>query len=315
MSNTDRGSHFKNTVMAALNKALHSRHQFTTPYCPQSNGTVETVCKELLLAIRSLLSEFRMDEKHWPLLLRLVQSILNDLKHPSLGNVALTAFSGLPGDNLLRTIIDPDSANQASSLDFIRAQKIMKIEALSKALDSMHKEVAISRARRPENAVKVHNAKTHVQKINFEVGDFVLVAQREKKDGHKLRVKWRGPYRVLKAESEFVFTVENLITHDAQSVHANRLKLYADSSLEMTETSLDPSAYINPHFNTVEKLLDLHFNEDLSRYEIETQWRGFEYEDPTWEPLTILKEDIPKMLNVFLENFHNQELVAEATAN
>jgi len=37
---SDRGSHFKNTVMSSLNRSLHAFHHFTTPYCPQSNGTV-----------------------------------------------------------------------------------------------------------------------------------------------------------------------------------------------------------------------------------------------------------------------------------
>jgi len=57
---SDRGSHFKNSVVNAVNRQLHSHHHFTTPNCPQSNGTVETVCKEVLLAIRVLLSEFRL---------------------------------------------------------------------------------------------------------------------------------------------------------------------------------------------------------------------------------------------------------------
>ena len=64
-------------------------------------------------------------------------------------------------------------------------------------------------------------------------------------------------------------------------VHCNRLKFYADSQLDVTETLLDTIAHKNPHYNTVEELLDLRFNENSAQYEIRARWKGFDDEEPT----------------------------------
>ena len=57
---SDQGSHFKNEVMLTLQRELHTRHHFTSAYHPQSNGTVEVVCREVIRALRALLSEYQL---------------------------------------------------------------------------------------------------------------------------------------------------------------------------------------------------------------------------------------------------------------
>jgi len=309
---SDRGSHFKNSVVNAVNRQLHSHHHFTTPNCPQSNGTVETVCKEVLRATRALLSEFRLKESEWPSVIRVIQSILNHSVRPSLGNRApITVFCGLPSDNPLRTLLGSEVQGTAT-LDFVNAQRIIRAEKLSKSLDAIHREVAQNRTRRRQAAVKAHNDRTAVQAANFTVGDFVLVAQRTAKDGHKLRLRWRGPRRVTRVESEYIYEVQDLLTEQHSLVHANRLKLYSDSHLNVTEELKDSIDHNNPRLNTVTKLLDLRFNQQSEQYEVQAQWRGFSYEEPTWEPFKIMQEDIPKMLNTFLAKFPNKDLVQRA---
>ena len=309
---SDRGSHFKNKVMERLNRQLHAHHHFTTPYCPQSNGTVETVCKEVLRAVRALLSEFRLKEKEWPEVLPLLQSILNHSVRPSLNNEApITVFTGLPADNPLRTLIQPGSMN-VSSIDVVKAQKIINFKKMQGSLEKMHKQVAESRTRRREQAVERHNKKTHIQPINFELGDFVLVAKRVSSDGHKLQVRWKGPKRISRVVSDFVFEVQDLIDQSHALVHANRLKLYADSQLELTEELLDSIDHNDPHYNTVEELLALRFYGPLERYEVQVKWKGFDDEEPTWEPLSVMQEDIPVMLKKFLEDYHDKNLVQAA---
>jgi hypothetical protein len=44
-------------------------------------------------------------------------------------------------------------------------------------------------------AIERHNAKTHVNKTNYSVGDFVLVAVPKKERRHKMMAIWRGPRR------------------------------------------------------------------------------------------------------------------------
>ena len=134
---SDRGSHFKNKVMAGLNRALHSHHHFTTPYSPQSNVTVETVCKEVLRGCRALLSEFRLKETEWPEVIDMVQSVLNHSVRPSLGNRApVTVFTGRPADNPLSALVPP-VVEHAHSLELVKAQRLMEIESIMNAVDAM----------------------------------------------------------------------------------------------------------------------------------------------------------------------------------
>lgn len=156
---------------------------------------------------------------------------------------------------------------QARSLEFVQAQQTIKTRRLLHAFEKIHKDVSQSRSRKRQAAINFHNEKTHVQDINFEVGDYVLVAKRLSNADNKPRVKWRGPQRVARAVSALVFEVEDLLSHTPTFFHANRLTFYADSKLDVTETLLDTMAHNNTHYNTVEELLDLRYNDVLELYE------------------------------------------------
>jgi len=132
----------------------------------------------------------------------------------------------------------------------------------------MHRDIAQRRSRRREEAISVHNAKTHIKPINFDVGDFVLVAKRSTCHGKKRRLKWTGPRRIIRVVSDFIFEVEDLITGSYALIHSNRLKFYADSQLNVTEELLDTVEHNDPHLQTVTKLLDMRFNDHFERFEV-----------------------------------------------
>jgi transposase InsO family protein len=54
---SEQGSHFKNTVMADIQKHLGTNHHFTTAHSSWANGIVEAVCKQTKRAARVILSE------------------------------------------------------------------------------------------------------------------------------------------------------------------------------------------------------------------------------------------------------------------
>ena len=154
----------------------------------------------------------------------LIQSVLNHSVRPSLGDRApITVLAGLPADNPLRTVFPADTS-KVRTIEFTKAQKLLNVKALESSLAEMHKEVADTRTRQREHAVQRHNARTHVREVNFDVGDFVLVAKREPNDGHKLRVTWRGPRRVTRAMSDLIYECEDLLSGETALFHANRLK-------------------------------------------------------------------------------------------
>jgi hypothetical protein len=54
--------------------------------------------------------------------------------------------------------------------DFIKAQKLMEVEKLSKAMTEIHAQVAEKATRDRKAAIKKHNDKTHVRWPNFPSG-------------------------------------------------------------------------------------------------------------------------------------------------
>jgi hypothetical protein len=65
-----------------------------------------------------------------------------------------------------------------------------------------------------------------VRSPNFQVGDYVLVAEHHKGDTSKLQVKWKCPRRVASEQSDNMFVVENLLTKKLKAAHATRLRFY-----------------------------------------------------------------------------------------
>eukprot|EP00171_Calliarthron_tuberculosum_P006128 IDg6128t1 len=118
----------------------------------------------------------------------------------------------------------------------------------------MHNEVSHHRTRRRDDAVRHHNEHPHIKPVNFEIGDFAMVAKR-KNDGKKLHVIWSGPRRVTRAISDLVYECEDLIPGAHHNIHSNRLKRYAGSSFNVTEDLLDTVEHNDPHLNTVDELL------------------------------------------------------------
>lgn len=59
---SDQGTHFKNDVIELLDKSFSARYRFSTAYVPWSNGTVESVCKQVLRVLRAIGSEFKIEE-------------------------------------------------------------------------------------------------------------------------------------------------------------------------------------------------------------------------------------------------------------
>ena len=312
---SDRGSHFKNKLVDYINRAMHCQHHFTTPNTPHANGTVERVCREVLRCCRALLSEFRLKETEWPHVLHIVQSVLNNSVVASLGNRApITVFTGREPDSPLKFLLPPAVAKPRAIAEVKLLQSI-KIEGLHKSLEAIHRDVTERKTKQRCADVKRHNAKTFVHETNFDVGDFVLVAKRLNKDGHKLQMQWLGPQRVLREESEWVYECEDLINGKVSLVHANRLKFYADSQLNVTQELLDTIDHNDRHYNTVSRLLDLRYNRAKKCYEVQVSWRGFSHEEPTWEPIYNMEEDIPDMLRKFLESYPDKGKVQRALSS
>ena len=295
---TDQGSHFKNTVIASLQHTLGAHHHFTTAHCPWANGTVEVVNRSVLRVFRALLSEWRMKSEDWVQLTPVVQLVLNHTKRKSLaGEAPIACMTGLPALSPLEPIAKglKEVEEGTTSIEELSKMKRVNLEELVQALETLHKRANVSaRADR-------RRGKTKTKIPNFDVGDFVLRAAVEGEPRAKLQVRWKGPSRIVRVLSQYVYEVEDLITKRVTDVHASRLKFFRDGSLEVTENLLKQVAH-SQEGHEVESFGSVRYNEKQKRYEIEVKWRGLDPLENSWEPAQNLVEDVPVMLKTYLKS-------------
>lgn len=131
---------------------------------------------------------------------------------------------------------------------------------------------------------------------NFIEGGFVLVASEEFFAGEKLALRWRGPRRIVKAQNDYVFQVEDLLNGTVEDVHACRLKYYRDGSLDTTAIlSHVLSSETGIPVARLMRLVD-----DPNGMKVLVRWKGLPNSEDSLEPLARVFEDVPQMVTRLL---------------
>lgn len=131
--------------------------------------------------------------------------------------------------------------------------------------------------------------------VQFAIGDFVLYADVCASTRTKLSVRWCGPARVVGTVSNWIFTIEHLVTGEHREAHGSRLKFYADASLAVSEDLLQHVAHNSEGDNLREVRYDLKSNQ----FQFLVHWRGLHELEDSWEPAHTLLEDVPALVKVF----------------
>jgi hypothetical protein len=155
----------------------------------------------------AVLSELKMYADEWPEVVSMVQRVLNNSLSTRLNKRTPMQVFTEHAETTPLALMLKDNVLVNAPLDFIKAQKFMKVEKLSNAMTEIHAQVVEKATRDRKAAIQKHNDKTHVRSPNFQVGDYVLVAEHRKSSVSKLNVKWKGPCRVASVESDYVFVV------------------------------------------------------------------------------------------------------------
>jgi hypothetical protein len=109
-----------------------------------------------------VLSELKMYADEWPEVVNLVQSVLNNSLSTRLNKrTPIQVFTG-HADTTPLALMLKDNAPFNAHLDFIKAQKLMEVEKLSKAMTEIHTQVAEEATCDRKAATQKHNDKTHV---------------------------------------------------------------------------------------------------------------------------------------------------------
>ncbi len=118
------------------------------------------------------------------------------------------------------------------------------------------------------------------------------MAREDFSEGEKLALRWRGPRRVIKANSDFVFQVEYLRNGALEEVHASRLKFYSDSSLN--KKAILSHVISSETGMPVARLMGIE--EEDGKLFVVVRWKGLSKSEDIREPLEQVYEHVPKML-------------------
>ncbi|POM64854.1 LOW QUALITY PROTEIN: Hypothetical protein PHPALM_19574 [Phytophthora palmivora] len=294
---SDQGTHYKNQLLEMLQKSYGSAHHFTTAYCPWANGTVEVMNRLLLKCLRDILSELKLHISDWSTVLPLVQSVLNRTPSDRLGGVAaVTAFTALPASLPIHSILHPQTT-EVFDVQVVYTKQHEHIAAVQASLEDMRKTLSHQEEQRRAQARDRRAAKRGVDMANYEIGDFVLVAQVIGR-ANKLVVHWRGPRRVVRTLNDYVFEVQDLSAPFKVSTHhASRFRFYAEAGRDVTE-DLVAQAMHGDGGHLVSKLLQRRLEQGSHIWEILVEWVGLDRGVMGTTP--IMCEGVPKLVEKFV---------------
>ncbi|GMF57946.1 unnamed protein product [Phytophthora fragariaefolia] len=291
---SDNGTHFKNEVISELCRRLRIQQTFTPAYCPWVNGSIERVNRDILQVVRAMILSYKVSHKAWVYLVPMIMANLNHTAVPSLGNRApIELFTGLQCPSPLMEFYLPEK----QSLQQVPPSKEIDnyLDQLRTSLQQMHQDVEDRRLKQRLLNKKHQRGESLV---NFTVGGYVLHSRVDEKHGNKLQVTWVGPYRVVRTDTHS-FRVQHLITGKESDVHASRLKLYADDSLEVTDELLEHVASQGIVL-AVNELKDHRWNESISDFDILVGWKGLQSIEDSYEPMQGLATDIPVLIGNYV---------------
>jgi hypothetical protein len=182
-----------------------------------------------------------------------------------------------------------------------------KCKPINEAIEKMYEDVK-SIAKRRHEANRKRWERYYAPP--FSIGDYVLVGRRTPK-AHKLQLHWQGPYVIIGSRSTLVYQVNlvgMLLKADerySMSVHASRLRMFADKDLDVTKTLVE-SAVHDLQFYDIEKIAGWRVSDDTGEIELRIHWLGFEASERTWEPIAQVSKDQGRLVKKWLSKNHKK---------
>lgn len=206
---TDQGTNFMSKMLKEVCKLLHIKKINTSAYHPQAN-LVERSNRELKQYMRQFVGK---DTGSWDQKLPYFLFEYNTAPNES------TGFS--PYELLYGRVARMPASIYKSTTDANYETYLDEIKHLFSSIHKMAKEnLAVSKVR---NKIRYD---VNVEDWQPELGDPVMVHDNPMGMGRKLQQLWRGPYLVIRLDSEQTSTILN--GNKEEKVHNNRLKKYND---------------------------------------------------------------------------------------
>eukprot|EP00924_Labyrinthula_sp_SR-Ha-C_P015340 snap_masked-scaffold_87-processed-gene-0.0-mRNA-1 protein AED:0.48 eAED:0.48 QI:0/-1/0/1/-1/1/1/0/1690 len=307
---TDNGSHFCNQIVSEFNSIYGGQHHFSVVYSPWSNGSIEVMNRYILRYLRQLCSEYNLDRDQWYELVDLVTDVINNTPtRKGFTPNELTSIFGRKNE----MVAEP--ARELKPFPLINsANKIVFPKDPARFIDLCHKllseienrrtkifPIIVEDRRRKREYV---NRKFKSSQVQFAPGDFVLMSNigTQRAQG-KLHLRWLGPYIVTDILGTTTYRVKSI---DGKNyvAHAQRISLYEAQPTDFRISDQVKAAfYYNQGVYEVHKLLDIR--KSLGGFEALVWWKGFPRKDANWQDLQLLFEDVPRVVQKYLNQHQN----------
>jgi len=176
-----------------------------------------------------------------------------------------------------------------------------------------------------ESAVVEHKDRVRVQRheaqakrvgakpLEIKEEDLVLVSTEASVEGvgDKLTPRWVGPFQVVKQISPLTLEVRQLGSERTMVVHTQRVQRFDGPELYRS----NPEELIHVADLSLrgkylaEKILSI-VQEGPASYKFKVRWFGYESKDDTFEPVSRLHADVPKLVEEFLDRSDLPERIA-----
>jgi hypothetical protein len=236
---SDPGSEFMNEVVKHLTTWLGIRHQFSLVDRHESNG-VEGTNKQILRHLKALVMDERIVDK-WsdPTVLPLIQFMINSTDSSETGVIPLHAHFGTADATYLKM---PEEGGN----DMHRLHRFVQL------LDAnLHTLQDISRKHQLEIVNERTSATPAESQNQYQQGDYVLFQLDPNEPlPTKLTPKFKGPYEVVKQESNNV-TCKHLVLGHQKIFHVTRLKIFHGTRDEaITAARIDNGQFVIREFRS-----------------------------------------------------------------
>ena len=303
---TDNGSHFANEVIKKLSKYMRFSQKFTVAYAPWTNGIIERVNKPILKAVKSLVSEYGLTAKEWPILIPTITHLLNNRKSPTrLNHSPNELFMGHGWDE---DVIPEDTREsylaqigneQRKPRDWEKVKEYM--EKLTEGLDAKRRQVYQFLLDKRMRQRQDHRIKT----MQYQEGDFVMLSKANtKREREKVKPVWYGPFQVTEVISNNVYRVESLLGQE-KVCHASFMWFYEPKGYEPTEEVRNIFLQDGGELE-IEKIEKWKIIQGEAKFLV--KWLGFEDGQNTWETLDHLLEQVPELVLGFTEQKNEKKL-------
>jgi O-acetyl-ADP-ribose deacetylase (regulator of RNase III) len=210
---SDRGTHFKNTLVSDVCENLGIKQILSTAYSPQTQGFVEKINDVLCNSIKNYIDN---DNQHrWSYYLPYITLSYNATPQTS------TKYSPFYLMHGFEPYFPIDNKIISNSLPYDIKKSLIELNKIRNKIPLTIKNI--------QNKQSKYHDKSH-QMITFNPGDSVLIKFPFNESGKspKLASRYRGPFKIIKKINDLNYQVQlklnNKITTDV--IHIRRMKPY-----------------------------------------------------------------------------------------